>query len=123
MRYGRLTRKIAIQRKSVTFGLDGEEVEAWSDLSANRWASVDPVSGDEAFSTPEIGAKQQVEFQVRWSSAIADLNPKDRIIYPLVPVTSPETPVPDTSIYDITAVHEIGRHRGMRIIATRRTDT
>jgi hypothetical protein len=81
------------------------------------------VSGNEAFSTPQIGAKQQAEFHVRWSSTIADLTPLDRIVCPVVPVTSPETPVPDTSIYDIAAVHEIGRRRGLRIIAVRRADT
>src|SRR5262245_863768 len=123
MRYGRLDRKVTIQRKSITVDLSGQATETWADLAANRWASVNPVSGDERFSTPEIGANQQVEFQVRWSSAIADLSPLDRIIYPPVPVTSPETPTPDTSVFDIAAVHEVGRRRALRIIATRRTDT
>lgn len=122
MRYGRLDRKVTIQRKATTVGDDGSEVETWSDLAARRWASVNPVSGDERFAVPEIGANQQVEFQVRWSSNVADLTPLDRIIYPVVPLTSPETPTPDRSIYDIAAVHEIGRRRGLRIIATRRTD-
>jgi SPP1 family predicted phage head-tail adaptor len=123
VRYGRLDRKITIQRKAVAFADDGSEVEAWTDLAANRWASVSPVSGDERFSVPEIAANQQTEFLIRWSSTVEGLTPKDRIIYPVVPATSPETPVPDTSIYDIAAVHEVGRRKALRIIAVRRTDT
>lgn len=123
MRYGRLNRKITIQRKTSTLADDGSEAETWADLAANRWASVNPVSGDERFSVPEIAANQQTEFLVRWSSTVEGLTPKDRIIYPPTPVTSPETPTPDTAIYDIAAVHEVGRRQALRIIATRRTDT
>jgi head-tail adaptor len=123
VRYGRLDRKITIQRKAVTFADDGSEVEAWTDLAASRWASVSPVSGDERFSVPEIAAKQQTEFLIRWSGTVEGPTPKDRIIYPVTPVTSPETQTPDTAIYDIVAVHEVGRRQALRIIATRRTDT
>jgi head-tail adaptor len=123
VRYGRLDRKITIQRKAVSFADDGSEVETWTDLAASRWASVGPVSGDEKFSVPQVNAHQQTEFLVRWSDTIAGLTPKDRIIYPRVPATSPETPIPDTSIYDVSAVHEVGRRQALRIIATRRTDT
>jgi SPP1 family predicted phage head-tail adaptor len=123
VRYGRLDRKITIQRKTSTLADDGSEVEAWADLVASRWASVNPVSGDERFSVPQIGASQQTEFLIRWSSTVEGLTPKDRIIYPVTPVTSPETPTPDTSIYDIAAVHEVGRRQALRLIATRRTDT
>jgi SPP1 family predicted phage head-tail adaptor len=116
MRSGRLDRKITLQRKSVSFAADGSEVETWADLAANRWAAVTPFGGDERFAIPEIGAKQQVEFQVRWSTDVADLTPLDRIIYPVGSSA-------DTSIYDVAAVHEIGRREGLRIIAIRRTDT
>jgi head-tail adaptor len=122
VRYGRLDRKITIQRKAVTFADDGSEVEAWTDLAANRWASVSPVSGDERFQQPQLLARQQVEFQIRWSSDTADLNPKDRIVFPPVAETSPPTAIPDASIYDIVEVHEIGRREGLKIIAVRRAD-
>jgi hypothetical protein len=42
---------------------------------------------------------------------------------PVPPASSPPAPIPDTSIYDVAAVHEIGRREGLRIIAIRRTDT
>jgi SPP1 family predicted phage head-tail adaptor len=122
MRYGRLDRKIRIQRKTVALDGAGDPVETWSDLVGSVWASVAPVSGDERFSVPEISASQQTEFQVRWSSTVAGLTPKDRILYPVPANTSPEV-IPDATIYDVAAVHEIGRRRGLRIIAVRRTDT
>lgn len=121
MRYGRLDRKIRIQRKSVQLDGAGDPVETWSDLVGSLWASVAPVSGDERFSVPQISASQQTEFQVRWSGTVAGLTPKDRIVYPVPEDTSPEV-TPDASIYDVAAVHEVGRRRALRIIAVRRAD-
>jgi SPP1 family predicted phage head-tail adaptor len=123
MKAGKLDRKITIRRKTVTLADDGSAIETWSDLVSNRWAAVMPLGGDERFAIPQIGAKQQVEFQVRWSSNVCDLTPQDEVVYPVPADTSPPTPVADTSIYDIAAVHEIGRRDGLRIIAIRRTDT
>jgi SPP1 family predicted phage head-tail adaptor len=122
MRAGRLDRRVTIQRKSDSYSASGEPVETWSTL-ATRWAYVAPVSGDERFSTPQLVARQQSEFGVRWSSDISDLTPLDRIVYPPVPDTSPAPPIPSTSIYDIVEVHEIGRREGFKIIAVRRADT
>jgi hypothetical protein len=80
------------------------------------------VNGDERFSAPQLVAKVQVEFQVRWSSDIADLSPLDRIVFPTVPDTSPPTPIPNGSIHDIADVAEIGRREGFKIIALRHAD-
>jgi head-tail adaptor len=122
VRAGRLDRKIDIQRKTVTHSASGQATETWTNLAARRWASVSPVSATERFSAPQLLARQQTEFQVRWSTDIADLSPLDRIVYPAVPDTSPPTPIPGTSIYDIVEVHEIGRLEGFKIIAVRRAD-
>lgn len=119
MRYGRLDRRIVIQRKTQTLDAYGSPVETWTELST-RWAALTPVNGDERFSTPEINASQQVEFLVRWSSSIADLTPQDRILYPVPSGDSPE--IPDASVYDLVAVHEVGRREALRIIATRQPD-
>jgi hypothetical protein len=67
------------------------------------------VSGDERFSQPQLVAKQQTEFGVRWSSDIADLSPLDRISY-------------GGSVWDILSVAELGRREGLKIIAVRRAD-
>jgi head-tail adaptor len=122
MRAGRLDRKIDIQRKSVSLSASGAPIETWSNLAARRWASVSPVSGDERFQQPQLLARQQTEFLVRWSQVVADLSPLDRVIYPPVADTSPPTEIPTTSIYDVLEVHEIGRREGLKIIAVRRAD-
>lgn len=120
MRAGRLDRRIRIERKSVSQSESGDPIETWSTL-AERYASAGPVSGSERFSQPQILAEQQTEFQVRWSGDIADLSPQDRIVYPIPAPDSPAV-TPDASIYDIAAVHEIGRREGLRVIAVRRAD-
>jgi head-tail adaptor len=101
VRAGRLDRKVDIQRKSVTLSESGAPVETWTTLAANRWASVAPVSGEERFQQPQLLARQQTEFQIRWSAVIAELSPLDRLVYPSVPDTSPPSEMPTTSIYDI----------------------
>jgi head-tail adaptor len=121
MRYGRLDRKVILQRKSISHSASGQATESWSTL-ATRWASVETATGDERFSTPQLIAKQQQEFQVRWTQDIADLSPLDRLVYTAVTDTSPPMPIPSASIYDIIEVHEIGRREGLKIIAVRRAD-
>jgi SPP1 family predicted phage head-tail adaptor len=121
MRYGRLDRRVDLQRKTITVSPSGAAVETWATLST-RWASVNSVNGDERFSAPQLVAKAQVEFLLRWSSDIADLSAQDRIVYPTVPETSPATPIPNGNIYDIADVAEIGRREGLKIIAVRRAD-
>lgn len=122
MRAGRLDRKIDLQRKSATVSPSGQPIETWTTIAARRWSSVTPASGDERFSQPQLAAKQQTEFQVRWSGDVADVSPLDRIIYPAVTEGSPPPAIPTTNIYDILAVHEIGRREGLKIIAVRRAD-
>lgn len=122
MRAGRLDRRITIQRYTTTYSPSGERIETWSDLVSRRWAEVRPVKGDERFDTPQLAAREQVEFRVRWGAAIADLNPRDRIVHPAVESGSPADAVDESRLYDILAVHELGRRDGLRIIAARRVD-
>lgn len=132
MRAGRLDRSISILRKSVALTQSGAEIETWRPLgSLSRAASLSPLKGDERFSADQVVASEQVEFQVRWSTDIADLSPLDRIVTPALALTelegSPPDLVPDAEIadrrqYDIIAVHELGRREGLRIQAARRVD-
>lgn len=78
--------------------------------------------GDERFSAPQLAAKEQVEFRIRWGAAVADVSPLDRIIYPAVEPGSPAEEIDEARLYDILAVHEIGRRDGLRIVAARRVD-
>jgi SPP1 family predicted phage head-tail adaptor len=122
MRYGRLDRRITIQRKIVTSSPSGQPIETWVDLDPRRWASVNPVSGDERFTEPQLAGKQQTEFQVRYSADVASLTPLDRIVYPAIEPASPPPEIPPATIYDVLAVHEVGRREGLRIITSRRAD-
>ena len=114
MRYGRLDRRVVLQRRTSALTSSGQPVDSWSDI-ATRWASVAQPRGGEQFGTPQIVATEQVEIQIRYSAATAGLNPGDRAIFP-------NTSTAPTAVYDIKAVHEIGRREGLRIIAERRPD-
>lgn len=123
MRAGRLDRKLDVQRKSVTLDDFGQEVETWTNLSARRAASYGPVKGEERFTADQFVAREQIEFRIRYSAIVADLNPMDRIIYPAIdPDSSPEDTVTTDRIFDIMAVFEIGRREGLRILAARRPE-
>lgn len=123
MRAGRLDRRVDLQRATATQSPSGEPVETWSNIVTRRAASYAPVRGEERFSAPQFNAKEQVEFRVRWSRALAGLNPKDRLIYPaLVDGLSPPDEITPDRVFDIMAVHEIGRREGLRIMTVRRAD-
>jgi len=122
VRAGRLDRRITIQRFTTTYSPSGHPEKTWTNLVSRRWAEVRPVRGEERFSVPQLAAKEQVEFRIRWGQAVADVNPRDRIVYPAVEPGSPAEEIDETRLYDILAVHEIGRRDGLRIIAARRVD-
>jgi hypothetical protein len=81
-----------------------------------------PVRGEERFSEPGHLAEEQVEFRIHYSLNVAEMSPLWRIINPALDEGSPE-PIPDGhTIYDIVAVHELGRREGLQIITIRRPD-
>lgn len=125
MRAGRLDRRITIQRATTGLSASGAPVAMWTQLAA-RWASIAPLKGEERFSAPQLAAREQVEIRIRWSAAVADLDPRDRIVYPALaadsPPGSPADEPDEARLYDILAVHEIGRRDALRIIAARRVD-
>lgn len=123
MRAGRLDRKIDLQRSQATQSPSGAPVEQWHTLCARRAASYRVLKGEERNTAPQFVAREQVEFKIRWSAALADLNPKDRLIYPaLRDDTSPADEATRGRIFEIVSVAELGRREDMQIIAARRTD-
>jgi len=123
MRAGRLDRMITIQRGGSSVGDDGHPVDSWSILGTlRRPASMVPIRGEERFSAPQFVAREQVEFRVQYAAVIADLTPLDRIIYPAFEADSPLTDPETRRVYDIMAVHEIGRREGLQILTARRAD-
>jgi head-tail adaptor len=118
MRAGQLDRRVVVQRKSLSQSGSGEPIESWQTVGTTRWAYRFPVSGTERFTAEQFAALEQVEFRLRWSDDIADLQPQDRIIEPASDAGAP----PARSTYDIIGVHEIGRREGLRVLTTRRVD-
>lgn len=122
MRAGRLDRLITIQRKSVTSSDSGEPVETWTTIIERRAAGYRPLRGEERFTGEQVIGTEQIEFRIRYSSNVADLSQQDRIVFPALADESPEDEPDTRNIYDVLAVHEIGRREGLLIITQRRSD-
>jgi SPP1 family predicted phage head-tail adaptor len=123
MRAGRLDRYISIQRKVTTQSASGQPIATWSTLAQRKSASVTPVSGDERITAVQFVAREQLEFRIRYATALADVSPLDRVLYPALTdaeIVSPPAAIAERRICDIIAVHEIGRQEGLQIIAARR---
>lgn len=121
MRAGRLDRRVTIQRKMTSLSDSGAPIETWSAISHRRPASRTPIGGEERYQAQQFVARQQVEFRVRYGSSVTGLSPLDRVIYPSPLDPNVQAP-PDHDIYDIMAVHEIGRREGFRVLAARRAE-
>lgn len=118
MKAGKLDRLIDIQAKTDTQSMSGEPIEAWANVVSRRPCEMRPVKGDERWSTPQDVAEDQIEFRVRYSSDIVSLSPLHRVIYPALSDGDAVT----GRIYNIIAVHEIGRREGLSILTSFRAD-
>lgn len=105
---GKLDRRIRLERFTETRNEYNEPIQTWS-LLANRSASYEPLSDGEKFSASETAANASARFRIRWSQAVADLNPKDRLIF-------------EGDAWEIVRAKEIGRREGIEITAGRRAD-
>lgn len=105
---GKLDRKIILQRFTETRDEYNEPVKTWATL-ATRSASYEPLSDGERFRASETAANASARFVIRYSAAVADLNPKDRLMFEGDP-------------WEILRVKEIGRREGIEISATVRAD-
>lgn len=108
MQSGKLDRRITLMQYGITYNGDNEPVEGFTPL-ATVWASATPVSDGEKVRAAEVGATISMRFQVRYSSAIAVLNPKDCLVY-------------GTKVHDIFGVKELGRRDGLEISAAAPAD-
>jgi len=105
---GSLDRRLVLQKRVVTANALNEEVETFTDL-AKVWASKTDVSDAEKVRAQQVGAEITTRFQIRWASAWATLNPKDRCVC-------------EGREYEITGVKELGRRVGLEITACARAD-
>jgi len=105
---GDLDRRVTLERFTTTVDSFNEPVKAWGVLAA-RAASYYPLSDGERFRAGETAATASARFVIRYSAAVADLNPKDRLTFQGV-------------VHDIVRVKEIGRREGLEITANARAD-
>ncbi len=104
----KLDRRIILQRFTSTVDAYNEPVKTWATL-ATRWASYEPLSDGERFRAGETAADASARFVIRWSDAVSDLNPKDRLTFEGV-------------TYQILRVKEVGRREGLEITTSARAD-
>ena len=117
LKAGELDRRISIEQNTPTRDAHGEPIASWSRIGRVRWARYRPLLGAERFGGDQFIAQEQVEFLVRWSLDLAALSPTDRVVF----TVTDDTPEAQT-IYDIMAVHEVGRREGLRIMTARRAE-
>lgn len=105
---GRLDRRIRIERFTVTRDDFNAPSEAWATLTT-VWASVRQFTGYERNLADQVQGHAATVFTIRHSSTVADVNPKDRVVY-------------DGRTFNIEAVAEIGRREGLALSCIARVD-
>jgi SPP1 family predicted phage head-tail adaptor len=105
---GRLDRRISILRATPAADEFNEQVETWGTLAV-VWAHATPVMDAERQRAGETLASKSYRFTIRYSSQVADVDPRDRVTF-------------DGRTYDVQGVKEIGRREGLEITATARAE-
>lgn len=105
---GKMDRKIVLQRFTETRDAYNEPVLTWATL-ATRAASYEPLSDGEWFRASETAANASARFVIRYSAAVADLSPLDRLTF-------------EGLTYEIVNVKQVGRREGIEITAGARAD-
>jgi SPP1 family predicted phage head-tail adaptor len=108
MEAGRMDRRVTLRRATAAPDAFNEPVQSWANL-ATVWAEARPISDRERIAAAEVAASITHRFTIRWSAALADLSPRDRLIF-------------EGREFDISAVKEIGRREGIEITASARAD-
>lgn len=114
---GTLDRKITIQRATTVADAFNEPIETWVDLATVRACYI-PTGGRVSGGTEDehaeqISASMLSQFVIRSSSTVADVNPKDRLIFEGRPWNIATVGEADKAVY---------RGRYMVIAARVRTD-
>lgn len=105
MDFEKMDRQITLQVLTVSQDGAGQPVESWSDV-ATVWAWVRPFRGGERFTAQQIVGKAVTTFVIRY---LAGVTVTHRIAH-------------DGRQWDIHDIREVGRHEGLEIDATARSD-
>lgn len=99
--------RITIQRSTPSRDSFGEPDDSWSTL-ATVSAKKEPLPGREAFGSDIQYSEQPTKFTIRYASAIADLNAKDRVL-------------DGSTVYDLVSVHNVeDRNEAFELVGVRR---
>ena len=104
-----MDRRVTIQRATLTDDGFSTGPSAWVTV-ATVAASKSEISDAERSASQALGAVATTRFVIRYSLAVADVNPKDRLVC-------------EGRTYDVSGVKEPGRREGLEITAARRADT
>lgn len=109
MQAGGMDRRLRIERAGAA-AFDGFQnvPGAFAEL-ATVWAEKLEISDGERARQSGVEASATTRFRIRWSTTVAGLNPKDRVVC-------------EARTYDIVGVKELGRREGLEITAVRRAD-
>lgn len=105
---GDLDNRITIERAVETRDAFNSVTKTWTSV-ATVWASKEDIRDAERVASQEVGAEITTRFQIRYSSEVAGVDPKHRVICA-------------GRTYDIVAVKEIGRREGIEITAAARAE-
>ncbi len=105
---GDLSRRINILRAATAKDAVGQKIETFTTL-VTVWANYTPVSDAEKVRANEVYASLSGRFIIRYSTAVANIDAKDRIGF-------------DGRVFDIIGVKETERHRWLEITAATRSE-
>jgi SPP1 family predicted phage head-tail adaptor len=109
MTAGRLDRRIELLRATTTYDSFNAPIATWATLQ-KVWAEAKPVLDGEKQQAGQTLASKSYRFTIRYSSDVADLDPRDRLLF-------------DGRTYEINAVKEMDRRRWLEITATAKAET
>lgn len=103
-----LNRRCLLQRATVITNEFNEQIELWTTFAA-VWCGKKDASASESYRAQEVGAEITMRVTIRYSSDVAELNPRNRLIF-------------DGVTYNITGVRETDPQRFLEIDCVARKD-
>lgn len=82
MAAGKYNQRVTIQAATEADGTDGQPIETWADV-ATRWASVNPVGGDERMRGRQLVAEVTHLVRLRADAMTRAITPQHRLTDPL----------------------------------------
>lgn len=75
--------RVQLRQPSRTVTALGDITSSWSNYGSPIWASIEPLRGEELYAAQQVQAEVTHKIRLRYSTDVANLNPKDQVIYGL----------------------------------------